>query len=140
MKVKKYISYTVLFVWCLVIFYLSSQTSSVSGNNSLNILSYVFSGLSNDVLISLNSVFREFMHSGMFCVLGILAYSSFKYRNIRVVVYSLLFCALYALSDEVHQLFVSGRAFEIIDLVFDFTGSLVGIGLFKLVERLFYND
>jgi len=140
MKVKKYISYTVLFVWCLVIFYLSSQTSSVSGNNSLNILSYVFSGLSNDVLISLNSVFREFMHSGMFFVLGILAYASFKYRNIRVVIYSLLFCVLYALSDEVHQLFVSGRAFEIIDLVLDFTGSLVGIGLFKLVERLFYND
>ncbi|MDD2375972.1 MAG: VanZ family protein [Clostridia bacterium] len=140
MKVKKYILYTLLFVWCLVIFYLSNQSSDISGSNSLNILSYIFSGLDTDILIGLNSVFREFMHSGMFFILGILAYVSFKYSYANTFVYSLLFCALYALSDEIHQLFVSGRAFEIIDLVLDFIGSLVGLGLVKFVERVLYND
>ena len=140
MKIRRVISYMLLFSWCLVIFYLSSQTSNVSGGNSLNVLKYILSGLSSDVLISLNSIFRELMHSGVFFVLGILTYISFKRSFIKVFVYSLLFCALYALSDEIHQLFVSGRAFELIDLTLDFVGSLVGICLVIFVERMFKHD
>jgi len=140
MKIRRYISYMFLVAWCLVIFHLSSQTSSVSGSNSLNVLKYILGGLSSDVLINMNSMFREFMHSGVFFILGILTYLSFKRSFTKVFVYSLLFCALYALSDEIHQLFVSGRAFQIIDLVLDFIGSLVGICLVIFIERLFKHD
>ncbi len=38
---------------------------------------------------------------------------------------------LYALSDETHQLFVPGRAFQVIDLVVDFLGVLGGAYLYK---------
>lgn len=140
MKFKKYISYTLLICWCLVIFYLSSQNSDVSGSNSLNILSHLLIWMSSDVLVSLNSMFREFMHSGVFFILGILAYISFKYSFTKVFTYSLLFCVLYSLSDEIHQLFVKGRAFELIDLTLDFIGSLFGICLVKLFERMVKND
>lgn len=138
-KYYKYISYILLVGWCLVIFYLSSQTSDVSGSNSLNVLSHILSGLSSDVLISLNSIFREFMHSGVFFILGILTYISFRYSFSKVFVFSLLFCVSYSLSDEIHQLFVSGRAFELIDLILDFVGSLLGICLVRL-ERKLHND
>jgi VanZ family protein len=45
-------------------------------------------------------------------------------------------CGLYALSDEIHQTFVPGRAFEIRDLVLDGAGIVMGLCLYWLVRRL----
>jgi VanZ family protein len=72
----------------------------------------------------------------VFAVLGILTYISFKHSFARVATYSLLFCALYAICDETHQVFVSGRAFEYADLLLDIYGSLVGISLLKLRDMM----
>ena len=134
-KYSKYISYILLVLWCLVIFYLSNQTSNISGNNSLNVLKSILPNLNDDVLINLNSLFREFMHSGVFFILGILTYISFKRSFTYVFAYSLLFCIFYSLSDEIHQLFVNGRAFELIDLLLDFIGSLLGISLLEFIDK-----
>ena len=40
---------------------------------------------------------------------------------------SALFCLVYAISDEIHKLFVPGRSGEIRDVLIDFTGVLIGI-------------
>ena len=45
---------------------------------------------------------------------------------------ALAICLAYGFSDEIHQLFVPGRAFEISDLAMDGLGSLIGIGLASL--------
>ena len=39
---------------------------------------------------------------------------------------------LYAISDEIHQLFVPGRAGQIRDVLIDFSGSLTGV-IFALI-------
>lgn len=127
LKINKYVSHILLVVWCGVIFYLSHQESTVSGNNSLDVLRYLLFWVDSASLVSLNGIFREFMHFGMFCILGILCYNSFRFNFKYIILASLVFCGLYALSDEIHQLFINGRAFEIVDLVLDFVGSLVGI-------------
>jgi VanZ family protein len=44
--------------------------------------------------------------------------------------------AVYALSDEVHQLYVPRRAFELSDLALDLTGSVLGIITFATVLTL----
>jgi len=44
--------------------------------------------------------------------------------------------AAYALLDEVHQLFVPGRTFQLFDLGMDLGGILLGILLYRLVKRL----
>jgi VanZ family protein len=135
----KYIAYTLNILWCFVIFYLSNQTSDISGSNSLNILSNIFVNMNSDALENLNMIFREFMHAAVFLVLGILTYISFFHsikKSYKVLfIYSLIFCGLYALSDEIHQLFVIGRTFQLIDLVLDFTGSLIGIYLVYLLKK-----
>jgi len=46
----------------------------------------------------------------------------------------ILISMLFALSDEIHQLFVPGRAFQIIDLFIDFLGSLFGVIIFKIKD------
>jgi len=37
------------------------------------------------------------------------------------------FCLLYAATDEIHQLFVSGRSASVLDVLLDFSGVLTGI-------------
>ena len=130
-KYSKQIFYLLMVFWCMVIFYLSSQTSSESSCNSLAVLKTVSDGI---VSKGLHSMFRTFMHAGVFTVLGILVYMSIRYDTNHVFLFSLLFCVLYAISDEVHQIFVPRRAFELEDLAYDFLGSFVGILSLKIIE------
>jgi len=47
----------------------------------------------------------------------------------------LLLTSLYALSDEFHQLFVPGRAFELLDIALDSFGGLMGVLLWQFTHR-----
>jgi len=42
---------------------------------------------------------------------------------------------LYAYSDELHQIFVPGRAFQVIDLLLDGLGAAIGLGAYLLYLR-----
>ncbi|MBO7376468.1 MAG: VanZ family protein, partial [Clostridia bacterium] len=44
-------------------------------------------------------------------------------------------CVLFAVSDEIHQIFVPGRAFEISDIVTDSAGVLIGCLLIFIFRR-----
>jgi len=46
---------------------------------------------------------------------------------------SFLFCILYALSDEFHQVFVPGRDPKLSDVLVDSAGTGLGIGLYVMV-------
>jgi VanZ family protein len=46
----------------------------------------------------------------------------------------LLMTMAFALSDEIHQLFVPGRAFQVIDLIIDFLGILFGVFLYTKLK------
>ena len=47
------------------------------------------------------------------------------------------FSAVYAISDEVHQLFVPGRACMPLDVLIDASGALAGIAIFAFSIKLF---
>jgi len=48
---------------------------------------------------------------------------------------TLAFGLIYAISDEVHQLYVKGRYASVYDVVADFVGVLLGAALFALLLR-----
>ena len=54
----------------------------------------------------------------------------------KTVILSFLFSVLYASSDEFHQTFVAGRDGNIVDVVIDSSGALVGILLSSIVYFL----
>ena len=46
-----------------------------------------------------------------------------------------LLTLLYALTDEFHQVFVPGRAFQVVDLFLDALGAVIGIGVYVLYQK-----
>jgi len=50
-----------------------------------------------------------------------------------------IICLLYAVTDEFHQMFVSGINSLVSDVLTDFAGSLIGIGVFYLVYYKIYD-
>lgn len=55
--------------------------------------------------------------------------------GISSIIFSLLICILYAISDEIHQVFVPGREAQVKDVIIDSGGAAVGIGVYLIINR-----
>ena len=73
-----------------------------------------------------------------FALLGFTALRALIWKRkftIKLIIITLLACELYALSDEIHQIFVPGRAFDIPDLFIDGAGILIGLLIYWFYTR-----
>ncbi|MBQ2694262.1 MAG: VanZ family protein [Clostridia bacterium] len=104
-----------------VIFYLSAQNAEQSQFTSNSVRLLFNLEISDEVI-------RKCAHCLEFAGLAVLVfnalYQSFGY--IRPFI-AFAITAAYAVSDETHQLFVEGRAFQISDLFIDCFGAALGI-------------
>lgn len=58
----------------------------------------------------------------------------------RAVLAAVVISSLYGVSDEYHQLFVPRRSFEVLDMIADTIGSVVGasaVGAWSIIRRRF---
>jgi VanZ family protein len=84
-------------------------------------------------------IFGQPGHVIEYFLLGLAAaHTLFWKRKIALPAASALFaaCAFYALTDEVHQIFVPGRAFEIPDLILDCAGILLGLLIYNGIREI----
>lgn len=73
---------------------------------------------------------RKLAHIFLYFVLAILVTWLLKSYNLeynQMFLYSIMICILYSFSDEIHQLFISGRNGSIIDVFIDNLGSYLGV-------------
>lgn len=82
----------------------------------------------------------KILHLCEYGVLGALAYRACRHgAGARVarhaVIVAVAGCALYGLSDEIHQLFVPLRQGDPLDLVADTVGATLGAWTWRLMER-----
>ena len=73
---------------------------------------------------------RKGAHFTIYCILGILIMSYFKeiyLVNKKGLLIAFIICFLYACSDEIHQLFISGRSGEILDVFIDTSGGMFSV-------------
>lgn len=130
MKIKKFISWLLFILWLGVIFFFSSQSGSASSNLSNSILMLLPFKISSFAI-------RKLAHFTEYFILGLLGMNSINksgaFRNKNIILLS-LFILLYALSDEIHQYFVGGRAMRVLDVFIDYAGGLVSQVTFKLIK------
>ena len=121
MRIIKWLESKRGFSWFLtlfsagLIFYISSLTFN-SSYSQISFLSTLYH-------------FIAFFFFSFFFLLALVAG-----KNPSLVYLALIISFLYAISDEVHQLFVPGRAFSFYDILIDFLG--VGFSTFIYVQNL----
>lgn len=130
-------------VWMAVIFGFSSsdaEESTVQSNSVTELLIKIFEEdyetLSDAEKLQLvekyDGIVRKIAHFGIFGVLGFLTYFAagslvwipdFRLKPVRI---SLPCCVVFAITDELHQMFVPGRSCQIRDVLIDSSGALSG--------------
>lgn len=110
---------------CVCIFYMSSCNSTDSEAMSTGIkaiMEKIFGYGFTDFFVRKCAHTIEYMMLGFFSAGAVLA-SFLKPKNL---LFSTLACVLYAASDEIHQLYVPGRACQVRDVLIDSAGIVAG--------------
>ncbi len=146
---KKLFHSILVIVWMLVIFNFSSQNGTKSTKTSDVVTSMVVnvttSVTNKDIpreevkkkVEDSTFLVRKTAHFTEYLILGILVLqllSDYTKINKRMLIVSLIICYLYAVSDEVHQIFIPGRTAKVLDTFIDGAGSLVGIVIYSIYQ------
>ena len=129
-------------LWMVVIFMLSQQPASISSGQSgvfVEQLRHITPSVDQQLLTFL---VRKGAHIFAYFVLGILTFNALwrvdlsKFKFNYPVGLSIIVCALYAASDEFHQLFINGRSGEIRDVMIDSCAAMVGVFIISIFVRI----
>lgn len=145
---KKSIFIVLLVLWMGFIFSMSCENAEESSNTSGQTIKVVLSTVPEfekqpeevkvNIIEELQFIVRKSAHFIGYMILGILASGLIlQYENInKKYPLAFLICVIYAISDEIHQLFVPGRAGQVRDVLIDSAGSFLGIIIVMAFEKL----
>lgn len=108
---SKFIRWTLVILWMLLIFYWSSIPDLKSSFPTLY-----------------DTILRKGAHISEYAVLAWLV--SWAWSRVKHRWYILALCLTYAASDEIHQLFIRDRSGQLLDVAIDTVGILIGLGLY----------
>ena len=139
---KKIVNIVFLIMWMCFIFYMSGKTADASTKDSNFIIDLI-----NSLGLNFSENFGEFAsvivrkgaHLSEYMLLCILIYNvlcDYVEKNKRVYIYSVIGVFLYACSDELHQIFVPGRAGRFTDVLIDTTGGILGTFIIMIYYKL----
>lgn len=149
----KILKIILIIVWMITIFIFSSQKGTESGETSrkftvaiIQIITGESLALDDPLVEGVQLFVRKFAHFSIYAVGGFLImnyeYTTDKTMK-RKMLYSIALGGGYAITDELHQFFVSGRSGNIFDVGIDtagvITGVLVYIALRKFMEKVIGN-
>ena len=133
--------WAVVVLWMGVIFSFSMETAEQSTESSDSVLEMVLRALDKkfdtyteeeqtQLLEQYSGLIRKTAHFCIFAALGFFIANTFVYQGVnrrKTAAYSFLIGAAYAISDEIHQYFVPGRACQFTDVLIDSSGVAAGI-------------
>jgi len=136
-----------VFLWMALIFYLSHQPATESSELSYGVLTMVLGWLHRISpflaqeleQLKLHYLLRKNAHFLAYLVLALLtmyALAQSKVLGKRQVLWAFLICLLFAITDEIHQLFILGRSGEVKDVLLVNVGASAGIMLYRLTSSI----
>lgn len=154
------ISALLVVAWMAVIFFLSSMPSDESNIGSMKIANKIIEQTAEtsaeatnkaesktakkqkaEAIEDVNYILRKFTHAGVYLILSILILNLFVQIGLKLgwkyILVCIVFCLIYAGTDEFHQSFVVGRTGQIMDVGIDAIGIIIGAGIFYLLHKLF---
>ena len=133
-NIHKAISVILLAAVMITIFCLSHQDSTDSAEVSGSVVSWLYELLKIDLP---DGTVRTIAHGCEYAALGFLMLNALRsFRQSFNPILSVLLSFFYAVTDEIHQLFVPGRAFQLVDLAVDLTGIILGTAAFIILVNI----
>ena len=142
MEKRRVLAGVLALLWMCMIFAFSAQESEESSEVSGAFSQQIVSGVGKFLHLNLNdeelrriaeaieTPVRKAAHMTEYAVLSVLIYIWIgKWKH------AIIFAALYAASDELHQLFVPGRAGRLGDVLIDSAGAAIGVLIFIGVKK-----
>ena len=122
----------------IIIFVLSSQNGQESSNLSQGfiskILNIIFNNISFEnkliIISKIEFIIRKLAHFTLYFFVGtnaIMLFKTYNIKNNEQIALALLIGVIYAVFDEIHQVFVPGRAGKVTDVAIDTLGVISGI-------------
>lgn len=154
LKYKDKVLIILAIIWMGVIFMFSAQVSDESKSSSNKVTSAVVNtvisikkeNISEEkrqkIIEDKTFIVRKTAHFTEYFILGliIILYLQTKEKlATKYIILAIIFCVLYATSDEIHQLFVDGRSCKIMDILIDTCGSSLAILGFTSIYKLTTN-
>lgn len=145
MKIKKTITLILIITWMTLVFYFSNQiaddSSKLSGGITREILNFfhILEGKTLEQQSAIETVVRKLAHFSIYTLGGILILLHVNLYKIKVnkkVIITWLLGTTYAITDEIHQLFVPGRSGEIRDVCIDSLGVITGILMILIIKNV----
>ena len=137
MKIKEYVSqWLPLLIWTIIIFLASSNPAPEKLLPPRWIEPCFANYPANQ---SCSEYLGRFLHVIEYAILSFLTcraiFWDIRTHRLTTIFAILIAIELFALSDEIHQLFVPGRNFQLIDLGLDLLGGVIGLMIFLLITR-----
>ena len=146
---SKLFAWSLVAIWMIVIFMFSSQKASDSAQTSNGFTSWILSLITRKMpvfqiqtmAIKYDFFVRKFAHFTIYTVLGLLVSNAFLHTSVKnKFLMSAFLCIAYSISDEIHQMFVPGRACRLYDIGIDSLGSMVGILIYMFLFSYFLKN
>lgn len=150
-KIIRYLGFALTLITMITIFMFSSGNAQVSSSQSGKITKTVIKVTHSDfdtlakekqteIYNDTEHIIRKLAHFSIFALLGFSAMTaagtyktgSRKATAVRFAICA-AFCLAYAISDEFHQTFVSGRNGNVTDVLIDFSGACIGMLISYLI-------
>ena len=146
-RLMRVLLWTAMILVMLLIFGFSSETAEESDSTSAIITRPVTELLANmregitaedkdQLYISVDRAIRKTAHFCEYALLGLLAFLLLRNYGLCIWWLAWLLTTLYAVTDEVHQLFLNGRSGQLSDVLLDSFGAFCGVMLIRLTDYL----
>ena len=128
-------------IWMVVIFIFSQQPASISSGQSSVFVEQLHRIVPSIDQQLLTFIIRKSAHIFAYFILGILMFNALwkikfsKLTSDWPAISSITICTLYAASDELHQLFISGRSGEVRDIIIDSIAASIGVVLIGYIYK-----
>ena len=129
-----------ILLWMYIVFGFSGQNGEESSGISFKI-SMLLTKNNEDIAKTIEPYVRKIAHFSEYAVGGILIFLLLltfeKISPITRNILSIVITIIYAISDEVHQLYIPGREGKIVDVYIDTLGIITGILFINIIIKIF---
>lgn len=145
---KRTILAILIIIWIGTVFYFSNEDATKSTGTSGKVIEKIVEITNKKIdkeekqekIKELQPIVRKCAHLSIYTVGGILLFlfvNTYQIPLKNKIIYAIIIGTIYAITDEIHQVFVPGRGPGIIDVLIDTAGVTIGTIIANFLGKIY---